>query len=263
MELSWTTFSLEILNFLVLLWILKRFLYKPVLDVIARRRAEIDKQLKDAKALQDSAEKMQSQYESRLKDWQHERQQARDTLHSELEEERLRRLASLDKEIAQATQRAQVASARRQANDERKLEATALQYAARFATRLLEDASGPDTQQRLVKLLVANLAELPAESVAAIQRQFGEIANTATVTSAYPIDETARQQLEPALKKIISPATDIEYTQDDSLLAGLRIAVGAWELGINIQDELRGFAELAEHGSGGQGVAEHELTEHG
>ena len=37
MELNWTTFALEAVNFMVLVWILKRFLYKPVLAAIAQR----------------------------------------------------------------------------------------------------------------------------------------------------------------------------------------------------------------------------------
>ncbi len=48
MELNWTTFALEIVNFLILVWILKRFLYKPVLEAIARRKTAIDKTLSDA-----------------------------------------------------------------------------------------------------------------------------------------------------------------------------------------------------------------------
>ena len=39
MQFDWTTFVLEVLNFLVLLWILKRFLYQPVLDVLDARQA--------------------------------------------------------------------------------------------------------------------------------------------------------------------------------------------------------------------------------
>jgi F-type H+-transporting ATPase subunit b len=35
-ELNWTTFVLEILNFLVLVWLLKHFFYQPVKGVIAR-----------------------------------------------------------------------------------------------------------------------------------------------------------------------------------------------------------------------------------
>jgi F-type H+-transporting ATPase subunit b len=66
MELNWSTFVLEIINFLVLVWILQRLLYKPVLAVIARRRAGIEKTLADAKHLQAEAERLKAQYESRL-----------------------------------------------------------------------------------------------------------------------------------------------------------------------------------------------------
>ena len=42
-ELSWSTFILEVINFIVLVFILKHFFYKPVLTAIARRRESIDK----------------------------------------------------------------------------------------------------------------------------------------------------------------------------------------------------------------------------
>ena len=45
MEFNWTTFSFEIINFLILVWILQRFLYKPVTNAIARRKAAIESQL--------------------------------------------------------------------------------------------------------------------------------------------------------------------------------------------------------------------------
>ena len=56
MELSWPTFFLEIINFLVLVWILKRFLYKPVLEAVAHRKAVIDKTLADANAKEAGAQ---------------------------------------------------------------------------------------------------------------------------------------------------------------------------------------------------------------
>ena len=67
MELSWSTFVLEIINFLVLVWILKRFLYKPVMDVIARRREEIEKTRAEAAQLQTDAQNLQQQYEERVR----------------------------------------------------------------------------------------------------------------------------------------------------------------------------------------------------
>jgi F-type H+-transporting ATPase subunit b len=95
LELSWSTILLEIINFLVLVWILKRFLYKPVLAVIARRRAGIEDRLAETQRLHDEADALKAEYENRLSDWDHERRQARDALTQELDAERARQLAEL------------------------------------------------------------------------------------------------------------------------------------------------------------------------
>ena len=55
MELDWSTFLLEIINFLILVWILKRFLYRPVLEVITRRREQVEKTLHEAHSLRAEA----------------------------------------------------------------------------------------------------------------------------------------------------------------------------------------------------------------
>jgi F-type H+-transporting ATPase subunit b len=43
MHFSWSTFALQIINFAILVGLLNRFLYKPVLRMIDARRAEIAK----------------------------------------------------------------------------------------------------------------------------------------------------------------------------------------------------------------------------
>ena len=56
MELTWTTFLLEVINFLVLVWLLKRLFYAPVMRAIAARRAAVEKTLADAEATKREAE---------------------------------------------------------------------------------------------------------------------------------------------------------------------------------------------------------------
>ena len=66
MEFSLSTFVLELINFLVLVWILKRFLYRPVLDIIARRREQIDATMAEAKRIEDNAQALKQKYDERL-----------------------------------------------------------------------------------------------------------------------------------------------------------------------------------------------------
>lgn len=54
MLFDWFTVGAQVLNFLVLVWLMKRFLYKPVLDAIDAREKRIAQSLADA-ALKDAA----------------------------------------------------------------------------------------------------------------------------------------------------------------------------------------------------------------
>jgi len=244
LELSWSTFVLEIINFLVLIWILKRFLYKPVLDVVSRRRAGIEKTLADARSLHEDAEKLKERYEGRLADREQERQQAHAALEREIDAERTRKMAELQTAIEQAHEKARVAEAHRQADTMHKMEEAALTQGARFATHLLEQVAGADTETRLVELVITQLSRLPAERIAALRNSSGKKAEAILITSAFPLAEDQRQRLEQALNKVTRPDIPLHFEQDSKLLAGLRINIGAWVLGINLQDELKGFMEL-------------------
>jgi F-type H+-transporting ATPase subunit b len=245
MELSWSTFVLEIINFLVLVWILKRFLYRPVLDVIARRRAGIEQRLAEAEARHADAEQLRTQYEGRLAEWDRERRKARDALAQELESERSRRLDELQQTLEQEREKSSVAEARRQADARHRIETEALLLGARFASRLLQQASGPELETRLVELVLVELEQMPDERIAGLQPARDEASAVVTVTSAYPLAEAHRTRLEQWLTRRLTPSASVQFGQDAELQAGVRITAGSRVLGANVQDELRAFSELA------------------
>ncbi len=245
MELSWSTFLLEIINFLVLVWILKRFLYKPVLNVIERRRADIEGRLTEAADRQREAEALKSGYEHRLADWEQERQQARDALARELVQERERRVAELEDELAQERERREVAEARRQTDALHKMESLALRQGAEFAARLLRVAAGPEVEARLLDLLVSGLGTLSPERLAAIRNHHGSDTDTASVATAHPLSEAQREALRAALSRVAGRDLVPEFSIDTELLAGARVVLGTWVLAANIRDELEGLVSLA------------------
>ena len=248
MELNWSTFVLEIVNFLILVWILKHFLYKPVLDVIARRRAGIEKTLADAADMQKNAEKLRQQYERRLAEWNQELQHARDVLAHEIDAERTKKLEELQTALDREREKARVTEARRQADTVQKLEETALLQGAYFAGRLLQQASGPEMEARLVELVINELGQLPAERIGTLRNSYGNTPTAIEVVSAYPLAENHRKGLEKVLTPVAGEESSFHFKQDSDLLAGIRITIGAWILGANLRDELKGFTDIAHNG---------------
>lgn len=245
MEFSWSTFLLEIINFLVLVWILKRFLYKPVLNVISRRKAGIEERLDEARRLHDEADALKEEYENRLVDWDRERRGARDVLARELEEERAQKVKELDEALDRERERAHVSESRRRSQAQRELEYRAVEQGAKFATRLLDRACGPELEEKLVEELLDGMSILSTDQVASLRTQWGAPPDAILVSSAYELPEDRREKLEGALRKVTGLDVPVRYELDPDLLAGLRISVGAWLLQANVRDELKGFAEFA------------------
>jgi F-type H+-transporting ATPase subunit b len=245
LELNWSTFLLEIFNFLVLVWILKRFLYQPVLNLIARRRAAIEDQLSEAKQLHADADTLKQQYEHRLVDWEQERQKAMENLMGELEETRLHQLDDLKAEFAREEEKLRVARSRQDKQAMREIEQRALQQGAGFASRLLAEAAGPELENRLFDLLLDDLNALSADRISVLGNEWGESPERILVTSAFPLAEDKCHRLEDILTRITGLSAPVHFEQDAKLLAGLNITIGAWVLQLNVRDELQGFIELS------------------
>ena len=245
MEFNVSTFILEIINFLILIWILQRLFYKPLLEVIAKRKQTIDQALGDAKTVHLQAEEQRSLYENRQKLWEQEKQAALTTLYQQIEVERRTQMDRLNTDLEQERQKARITLTRQQQELQQQAEKQALQNGAKFAGMLLQQSAGPELELRLMTMLMDNLTTLPEACRLCLQMLGTKKSVPVKITSAYPLTANLQQQLEQKLGLLINSQINFQYHQDAELIAGLRIDIGAWVLNANLQHELIGFAEIA------------------
>jgi F-type H+-transporting ATPase subunit b len=243
-ELSLSTFVLEMINFLVLVWILKRFLYRPVLDVVARRREKIDATMAEAKRIDDEAQELKERYEKRLDEWELEQTNKRAALAHELAEERARQLAELRKSLDEEVEKSRAAEARRVADLEDKLEREGLALGARFASRLLGISATPELQTRLLDLFAQDFDATPPERFANLLGNPELGPDSVDVSSAFQLTEAQRTAVDERAKKLCGSDVPVRFAEDPDLLAGIRLSIGGCVLGLNLKDELEGFARL-------------------
>ena len=63
MHIDWWTLALQTVNVLVLIWILARFFFRPIMDVVAKRQAAADRLLADADAARKEASNLHAEAE--------------------------------------------------------------------------------------------------------------------------------------------------------------------------------------------------------
>lgn len=243
MGLDWSTFALEIINFLVLVWILKRFLYRPVLATLAERRGRVERLLAEARDTEERANALKSQFEGRLADWEQEKTAARERLAAELALERERHLESLAQALNEERERSAAQDAHREEILRRELVAEAGAEARRFASRLLGSVAGPELEARLVELFIVDLQALPEERLAALHAGHNGHGH-GVFASAWPLSEEQRQRLAHAAAQRLRLRGEFGFVEDPALLAGVRLTLGAWQLDFSLAGELGIYAEI-------------------
>lgn len=246
MGFDWSTFVLEIVNFLILVWLLKRFLYKPVLQMVERRKAAVDKTLDDAEQARDEARRLQAGYEERDAQWQQELHRRRQELDEAMETERAQRMQALADELDTERKRRQARDERERAAREQVLQARAAEQASRFAASLLGRLHGPALQTRILDVLLEDLNALPDARIQDL-RDAAKDAGETVITSATPLPAADRQRLEQALSGKLDALPPPHYAEAAELQAGVRVGIGAWELDATLAGELKAFAESARH----------------
>jgi F-type H+-transporting ATPase subunit b len=238
LEIDWTTFALEAVNFLVLVWILKRFFYKPVLDVIARRRAAIEASLTEAESRHAEAEALEARSREGLKGLEEERRHGREELAKEIAAERARLLEQMKAGLAEERKKAEVVAERTEAEAARRREAQAVRSGLAFTARLLERVADPALEARLVGMALEDLHDLPEERREAVREAVRDQAGPPVVTTAGPLPEDRRKAVADALSALLGREAAPEFWEDPALVAGLRVSLGPWVLKASVADEL-------------------------
>jgi F-type H+-transporting ATPase subunit b len=245
LQFDWTTFFLEVLNFLVLVWILQRLLYNPVLTLLDARQQKIQTESDLASQARDTAEQLRSEYESRLQDWSTEQQLQRQLLEQELAKTRNNALEKLKQtladESAKLRNRNNTLTAALEAELLQKAKITAYQQAA----NMLKALASPQLTQDIIQVFLQDLSQLSATDLNRLQKAGQMLKNDNTgieVLSAHPLSPEDCQAIQMALSSACDQDLRCDIKQDPDLIAGVRILAGDCLLLANLADELAFFS---------------------
>ncbi|WP_150047939.1 MULTISPECIES: F0F1 ATP synthase subunit delta [Methylomonas] len=249
MSFDWTTFVLEILNFLVLVWLLQRLLYRPALTLLDARQQRIRQQSEQAEQTLREAETLRQEYQTKLADWDSRQQAERHELDEELARLRADALDKLQQTLAEEEAKYRSRSQSRIASREAALAREAAVAAYGQTATLLQRLASVDLTLRIAEVFLEDLAQLTDDERTSLCKAAAMLieASAVNIATAHPLPEAMQQQLNGALSVAAEKPLQFSFKQDPSLIAGLRAVVGECQLHANLADELAFFRRQANH----------------
>ena len=236
MNFSWWTFALQAVNFLILIWLLRRFLFKPVTAIVAKRKEEIARGMTEASAEKQKALDLQRDLQEQRAGIEVERQRA-------IEEQRAQ-LAGERKKLIEET-RAEAEKIRSQAaaqiNEERaaaaqELFAQTIELAVNLAERLLRELDSTSLDHAFLTRVLDYLDHMPVQDRAALAPHLGQ--TLVVVTTAHPLDANEEAKWREQLAKRIGADARMTFRADPTLIAGAEITLPDAILRFNWRDAL-------------------------
>ncbi|WP_071673992.1 F0F1 ATP synthase subunit delta [Nioella nitratireducens] len=218
MTIDWWTLGLQTINVLVLVWILARFLFRPVTQMITERQAAAHAALDDARAAKAEAEAARAAAKDAAAGVANDRTALLAKARADAEQEKQRlhdeAMTELDTLRADArTEMAQAAKDRQQALSEQ-AGALALDIAARLIDRLPDEAR--------IAGFIDGLADAVAKLPEATRAAIGDGAPV-DLRAARALTDAEKTRLTDRLQAVLGRPVDITVTPDPSLLAGLEL----------------------------------------
>jgi F-type H+-transporting ATPase subunit b len=222
MHFGWSTLALQTINFAVLIWLLNRFLYRPVLRLMDARRAEIDRHYKSAQNAEAKAKEDLKAIEAERVGIAAERAAALKSAAAEADAATAVRRGQAERE-AQALlkdARRTLAAEREQAVSD--LRRMAFDLALDIAGRLLAEAPASLRAETWIDRVQERLAALPETDRESLIRQLADGEALKVVTAeALPI-ETA-EHWRAGLRRTLGDRVNIVFETDPQLIAGAEL----------------------------------------
>ncbi|QYX55965.1 F0F1 ATP synthase subunit B [Roseovarius sp. SCSIO 43702] len=247
MSIDWITVAAQIVNFLVLVWLLKRFLYSPILDGIDARERQITERMAEAGRIRAEAEAAQAEHRAEIARLKAGREGVLEEVRAEAEAERDALLAAtrarLEREQA-ALEQARADEARRFAAD---LELRGVSALLALLRKALRDLSGETLEQRIVARAAERLRDMAGDLADAA----GDSPEAVITTQAALPDDLQRDLTRRITQAM--PGTSVVFRTDPDQSPGLNLRVGGAQLGWTADSYVNGLQRIladARHGGG-------------
>jgi F-type H+-transporting ATPase subunit b len=238
MLIDWFTVAAQVINFIVLVWLLKRFLYKPVLDAIDEREKRIATLLQEAEKKKADALKEEADFKHKNEEFEQQRVAllADATNSAKAEREKLMEMSRKAAEGLRA--KSQKASEDEVENLKTTVGTHVQKEVLSIARKTLSDLAGVNLEERMAEVFLQRLRDLKDEERQKLKDCLPASQKPMVVRSTFNPSDQQKVAIGDAIKTLIGDATTATFETKPDLICGIELVAGGQKIAWSIADYL-------------------------
>jgi len=236
--IDWFTVVAQIINFLILVALLKHFLYGRIINAMDQREQRIASRLEEADQRRKEAQEEAESYRKKSQELDDRRDELLHQTKKEAEQQRKEMTEKARREVDQLRERWQKAVEQEKDSFLRDLRKRASDHIYTVVRRVLKDLAGEDLERRVVGSFVRRLSDLEKQE----QEKIGESARKADgavqIHSPFDVATADRQRLTKAVHKYIDDAVEVEYITTSDMILGVELRSHGHKVAWSVEEYL-------------------------
>lgn len=238
MLIDWFTIIAQVVNFLILVWLMKRFLYAPILDALDAREGQIAARLADARITQEEAQRRRDEYREKNEEFERQRKAllSAATLAAQAERRRLFEEARKAHEVLLERQRQAMRSDFLNQKDEIMRRTREEVFA--ITRKTLADLAGESLEKQMIEAFIRRCRKLAEEERSELQPAFDAANEPALVRSTFSLPAELQRDLEQAVREIFAFQGSFLFETSPDGVSGIVLNVNGYEVAWSIAEYL-------------------------
>jgi F-type H+-transporting ATPase subunit b len=242
MLIDWFTVIAQAINFLILVWLLKRFLYRPVLDAIDTREKRIAAKIADADAKDAEAQKQRHDYQQKNQAFDQERSAHMNQVLEAAKAERAHLLDAARQESEDLRVRLAQGLRNEQQSLNEEISRRAREEVFAIARKALSDLAGTSLEQRMTEVFLDRLRDLNVAQITELKSAFKLSTDTLLVRSAFTLSAQQRADIETVVVETLGRQKAIAFIVVPNLVSGIEISSDGRKIAWSIADYVGSLA---------------------
>jgi len=243
MHIDWFVFLAQIFNFLLLMYLLKRFLYGRIIKAMDDREAKIAARFAEADELKTKAEEEALLYEKRNQSLNEKKETMLNEATLAAEAKRKELMEKVRVEVDAVKARWQDMLIREQDAFFYDLRQRAAKQLYATARKALSDLADADLEERIVEEFLRRVQSLDEEKSTQLRKAISGGGNRVTIQSVFGIPAPRQTQIEEVLKKQITNGFTIRYLQEPDIVSGIEMRVNGHKIAWSLNEYLETLVE--------------------
>jgi len=243
MLIDWFTVIAQVINFLILVWLLKRFLYRPILNAIDAREKRIADKIADADAKEAEAQKQREVYQYKNEVFDQQRNTHMNEMMEAVKTERAQLLDTARQESEDLRGRLEQALRNEQHSLNEELSRRAREEVFAIARKTLSDLAGTSLEQRMTEIFLDRLRELNSAQIIELKSAFKTSTDALRVRTTFKLSAQQKADIETVIVEIFGKQKLFEFIVVPDLVSGIEINSDGRKIAWSIADYLGSLAK--------------------